>query len=447
MSELQIGGLILLATLIVLFSGLPIAWGLTLISVGFLVAFEGAAPLANIPIVMMDELASFALLTIPLFILLGAAIGGTNAGRDIYESLHRWLARVPGGLVIANILACGLFSAISGSSPATAAAIGKAGVPEMLRRGIPIRLATGSVCAGGTLGILIPPSITMILYGISTETSIGRLFLAGVIPGILLVVMFAAYAWLVSLIAERKLHAQHALANREIESIRYTFAEKMDGLGRVAPFIFIVIMIAYAMYGGIATPSEVAAISAALALALVVVIYKARTRQDQWKIFRETVRESTMILMIIAAAAVFSYMMSLLYVTQSAAQWLVDLGLNRWVLMAAINVFLLVAGMFLPPVAIILMVMPILTPVLEANNFDLIWFAVILTINMEIGLITPPVGLNLYVLKGVVPDVSLKDILIGSMPFVFLMFASMFILAVFPDLALWLPNQMMGAAQ
>ncbi len=447
MNELQIGGLILLVTMIVLFSGLPIAWGLTLVSVGFMVVFEGTGPLANIPIVMMDELASFALLTIPLFILLGAAIGGTNAGRDIYESLHRWLARVPGGLVIANILACGLFSAISGSSPATAAAIGKAGVPEMIRRGIPIRLATGSVCAGGTLGILIPPSITMILYGISTETSIGRLFLAGVVPGIMLVIMFAVYAWLVSLIAERKAQAQDALANRQVESIRYTFAEKMDGLGRVSPFILIVIMIAYAMYGGIATPSEVAAISAALALALVVVIYKARTREDQWKIFRETVRESTMILMIIAAAAVFSYMMSLLYVTQSAAQWLVDLGLNRWVLMAAINVFLLVAGMFLPPVAIILMVMPILTPVLEAINFDLIWFAVILTINMEIGLITPPVGLNLYVLKGVVPDVSLKDILIGSMPFVFLMFASMFILAFVPELALWLPNQMMGAAQ
>jgi TRAP-type C4-dicarboxylate transport system permease large subunit len=149
--------------------------------------------------------------------------------------------------------------------------------------------------------------------------------------------------------------------------------------------------------------------------------------------------------MIIAAAAVFSYMMSLLYVTQTAAQWLVDLGLNRWVLMLAINVFLLVAGMFLPPVAIILMVMPILTPVLEANNFDLIWFAVMLTINMEIGLITPPVGLNLYVLKGVVPSVSLKEILLGSMPFVYLMLASMVILAFFPQLALWLPNQMMGA--
>ena len=207
----------------------------------------------------------------------------------------------------------------------------------------------------------------------------------------------------------------------------------------------IVIMIGYAMYGGIATPSEVAAISAALAMALVVMIYKARTRESQWRIFRETVRESTMILLIIAAAAAFSYMMSLLYVTQSAAQWMVDLNLNRWMLMLAINFFLLIAGMFLPPVAIILMVMPILTQVLEANNFDLIWFAVMLTINMEIGLITPPVGLNLYVLKGVVPKVPITDILIGSMPFVVLMMLSMVILAFAPGLALWLPNQMMGA--
>jgi tripartite ATP-independent transporter DctM subunit len=441
MNELQIGGLILLSTLVVLFSGLPIAWGLSLVAMSFLVIFEGPNALANVPLVMIDELASFALLTIPLFILLGAAIGSTQAGKDIYESLHRWLDRVPGGLVIANILACGMFSAISGSSPATAAAIGKAGVPEMIKRGISARLATGSVCAGGTLGILIPPSITMILYGIVTETSIGRLFLAGVIPGILLVVMFAGYAWLNSLLQARVKH----LDLKAPESVRYTLAEKIEGLRRVTPFLIIVVMIGYAMYGGIATPSEVAAIAAALAMALVIVIYKARSREDQWRIYRETVRESTMILMIIAAAAVFSYMMSLLYVTQSAAQWLVDLGLNRWVLMLAINVFLIVAGMFLPPVAIILMVMPILTPVLEANNFDLIWFAVMLTINMEIGLITPPVGLNLYVLKGVVPNVPLKEILLGSMPFVYLMVASMVLLAFFPQLALWLPNQMMGA--
>ncbi len=436
MTEIQIGLLIVVVTLAVLFSGLPIAWGLTLVSVAFLVIFQGVGSLANIPVLMMDELSSFALLTIPLFILLGSAIGATAAGRDIYESLHRWLDRVPGGLVIANILACGVFSAICGSSPATAAAIGKAGVPEMLRRGISPALATGSICAGGTLGILIPPSITMILYGIATETSIGRLFLAGVVPGILLVFMFSIYAWLTTLLDKTAVKTGNE---------RYTLPQKMQGLGRVSPFIAIILAIGYAMYGGLATPSEVAAIAAVLALMLVMTIYRAYRAGDLWLIYRETIRESSMILMIIAAAAVFSYMMSLLYVTQSAAQALVDLNLNRWVLMLAINVFLLVAGCFLPPVAIILMVMPILTPVLEAAEFDLIWFAVILTINMEVGLITPPVGLNLYVLKGVAPQVSLPTILRGALPFVLLMLLSMVMLSVFPQIALWLPNKMMGA--
>ncbi|MCD6679383.1 MAG: TRAP transporter large permease [Burkholderiaceae bacterium] len=435
MNELQLGLLILVVTLVVLFSGLPIAWGLAIVSIGFLVVFQGAASLANVPIVMMDELSSFALLTIPLFVLLGAAIGSSAAGRDIYESLHRWLARLPGGLVIANILACGVFSAICGSSPATAAAIGKAGVPEMLRRGISPGLATGSICAGGTLGILIPPSITMILYGIATETSIGRLFLAGIVPGALLVLFFALYAWLSTVLSRRGAAVDHA---------HYTFAEKVSGLGRVSPFIAIIIAIAWAMYGGLATPSEVAAISAVLALILVFGIYRAYRRDDLWRIFGETVRESTMILMIIGAAAIFSYMMSLLYVTQTAAQALVDLGLNRWLLMLAINAFLLLAGCFLPPVAIILMVMPILQPVLEANGFDLIWFAVVLTINMEVGLITPPVGLNLYVLKGVAPQVSLPTVLWGALPFVLIMLATMVLLAFVPELATWLPDRMMG---
>ncbi|MBA2548230.1 MAG: TRAP transporter large permease [Burkholderiaceae bacterium] len=436
MNEIQIGLLILIVTLFVLFSGLPIAWGLLLVAVGFLLVFQGPASLQNVALLMMDELASFALLTIPLFVLLGAAIGASAAGKDIYESLHRWLDRVPGGLVIANILACGVFSAICGSSPATAAAIGKAGVPEMIRRGVPPALATGSVCAGGTLGILIPPSITMILYGIVTETSIGRLFLAGVVPGALLVLLFSAYAWIATLRALK--------ATDEAPPVPYTLRQKFEGLGRVAPFIAIVLAIAYSMYGGLATPSEVAAISAVLALILVVVIYRTWRARDLWIIFRATVRESTMILMIIGAAAVFSYMMSLLYVTQSSAQWLVDLNLNKWALMISINAFLLLAGCFLPPVAIILMLMPILTPVLEAQGFDLIWFAVILTINMEIGLITPPVGLNLYVLKGVAPDVPLTTVLKGSIPFVLIMLAFMVVLAIFPEIALWLPNQMMG---
>ena len=438
MNELQIGLLIVLVTTAVLFSGFPIAWGLTLVSVVFLVAFKGPGSLQIVATQFMDELNSFALLTIPLFVLLGAAIGVSAASKDIYESMYRWLARLPGGLVIANILACGMFAAVCGSSPATAAAIGKAGVPEMMRRGVPPALATGAICAGGTLGILIPPSITMILYGIATETSIGRLFLSGVVPGILLVLLFAVYAWIATLLSNREL--------RPVEE-RFTLKQKSEGLLRVVPFLLLLVAIGYFMYGGLATPSEIAAIGAFLALVLVIVIYRAYRAQDQWLIFRDTVRESSMILMIIAAAALFSYMMSLLYVSQTAAEWLVGLGLNRWVLMFFINVFMLVLGCFLPPVAIILMLMPILTPVLEANNFDLIWFAVILTINMEVGLITPPVGLNLYVLRGVAPQVSLPTILRGSMPFVFIMLGFMVVLSFFPGIATWLPDKLMGPGQ
>jgi len=435
MNELQIGLLIVVVTTAVLFSGFPIAWGLALVSIVFLVVFKGPSSLAVIANQFMDELNSFALLTIPLFVLLGASIGVTAAGKDIYESLYRWLARVPGGLIIANILACGMFSAVCGSSPATAAAIGKAGVPEMIRRGVPAAHATGAICAGGTLGILIPPSITMILYGIATETSIGRLFLSGVIPGILLVLLFSIYAWFATVTTAKEL--------RVVEE-HFTLSQKMEGLFRVGPFLAIMVAIGYFMYGGIATPSEIAALGAFLALVLVMLIYRAWRPEQMWLVFRDSVRESSMILMIIAAAALFSYMMSLLYVSQSSAEWLVALKLNKWVLMAIINVFMLVLGCFLPPVAIILMLMPILTPVLEANQFDLIWFAVMLTINMEVGLITPPVGLNLYVLRGVAPQVPLPVILRGSMPYVFIMIGFMVVLSIFPEIATWLPDKLMG---
>jgi tripartite ATP-independent transporter DctM subunit len=435
LNELQIGLLIVIVTTAVLFSGFPIAWGLALVSVVFLVVFKGPTSLTVIATQFMDELNSFAMVTIPLFVLLGAAVGVSAAGKDIYNSLYRWLSRVPGGLIIANILACGMFSAVCGSSPATAAAIGKAGVPEMIKRGVPPSMATGAICAGGTLGILIPPSITMILYGLATDTSIGRLFLSGVIPGALLVLLFSVYAWLATLAASREM---------PVVNERFTLKEKSEGLVRVAPFLAIMIAIAYFMYGGVATPSEIAAIAALLALVLVMTIYGAWRPRDLWLIFRDTVRESSMILMIIAAAALFSYMMSLLYVSQTSAEWLVSLQMNRWVLMFFINVFMLVLGCFLPPVAIILMLMPILTPVLEANQFDLIWFAVILTINMEVGLITPPVGLNLYVLRGVAPQVPLTVILRGSMPYVVIMLAFMVAMSIFPEIATWLPDKLMG---
>ncbi|HEU0222071.1 MAG TPA: TRAP transporter large permease [Paracoccaceae bacterium] len=439
MDPLVVGGLIAVATVLVLFSGISVAAGLLVVAGGFLIAFEGLGALELLPEIFFGELNSFALLSIPMFIIMGAAISSTRAGGDLFEALDRWLTRVPGGLVVSNLGACALFAAMSGSSPATCAAIGKMGIPEMRRRGYPDTVAAGSIAAGGTLGILIPPSVTMIVYGIATETSIGRLFLAGVVPGLLLTLLFMAWAifdtW------------RQKGTVRSLTATRYGWAERLEVLPRVLPFIAIIAGVLYALYGGAATPSETAAVGAILCIVVAVLIYRLYNPLALWAVLRDSTRESVMILFIIGAAGVFSYMLSSLAVTQSVAEWIATLPVGRWTLMAIINVFLLVAGFFLPPVAVILMSAPILLPIITAAGFDPYWFAVILTINMEIGLITPPVGLNLFVINGIAPDISLRTILVGSLPYVLCMVAGIVILCLFPGLATWLPDLVMGALQ
>ena len=438
MDPLALGTLIALVTVLVLFSGVSVAVGLLIVSAGFLLVFDGMASFELLPELFFGKLDNFALLSIPMFIIMGAAISSTRAGADLYEALERWMTRVPGGLVVSNLGACALFSAMSGSSPATCAAIGKMGIPEMRKRGYPDTVASGAIAAGGTLGILIPPSVTMIVYGIATETSIGRLFLAGVVPGLLLVGLFMLWSifstW-------RQGAGQAALG-----TVSYSWAQKLEVLPRVVPFLLIILGVLYALYGGIATPSETAAVGALLCVIAAVVIYRLFRFRDLWAVLRDSTRESVMILFIIGAAGVFAFMLSNLFVTQAIAEWIAGLDVNRWVLMGAINVFLLIAGFFLPPVAVILMAAPILFPIVVSAGFDPYWFAVVLTINMEIGLITPPVGLNLYVINGIAPDIPLKTILIGSLPFVVCMVLSIVILSVFPVLATWLPDLLMGPA-
>jgi len=437
MDPLLLSGLVAFFTILVLFSGVSVALGLLIVSAGFLIIFDGPRSLELIPEILFGKLDNFALLSIPMFIIMGTSIASTRAGADLYEALERWLTRIPGGLVISNLGACALFSAMSGSSPATCAAIGKMGIPEMRKRGYPDGVAAGSIAAGGTLGILIPPSVTMIVYGIATESSIGRLFLAGVLPGLMLVGLFMAWS----------LYSTARSGNHSLRSSRtYSWREKFEILPRVLPFLAIIMGVLYAMYGGIATPSETAAIGALLTLMIAVVLYKLWNPYDLWVVLRDSTKESVMILFIIAAAGVFSYMLSSLFITQSIAEWIGTLDVNRWVLMGAINLFLLVAGFFLPPVAVILMAAPILLPIITSAGFDPIWFAVILTINMEIGLISPPVGLNLYVINSIAPDIPLKTILTGSLPFVGCMVVAIILLSIFPGIATWLPETVMGPA-
>jgi len=438
MSPTSQGAIVLIATLIVLLCGAPVAFGLGALSIVFLLIFQGFGSLQVVAETFYAGLNDFTLVSIPMFVMMGAAIGSSPAGRDLYEALDRWLYRLPGGLAISNLGACAIFAALTGSSPACCAAIGKMGIPEMRRRGYPDEIATGSICAGGTLGILIPPSITFILYGIATETSIGRLFLAGVVPGVMLTGLFML--WTLFAIWQRGFRA-HA------PEFRYSWKQKFQSVPKIAPFLAIIVGVMYVLYGGVATPSEAAGVGAALCVVLAVLIYRMWQPRDWWQILRDTTRESVMILTIIGAAVLFGYMLTSLYLTQTLAQAIADMHVNRWVLMALINLFLLVCGFFIPPAAIILMTSPILLPIIRVAGFDPVWFGVIMTINMEIGLIHPPVGLNIYIVKTIAPDVPLVKVMWGTIPYVLCMFLAIVILCVFPGIATWLPDHLMGAVR
>jgi len=428
-----------------LISGIPIWSGLAGISVAFIIIFSPHL-LPTIPYVLHGSMDSFALLAIPLFILLSAPIAASRASKDLYETLHKWLHKIPGGLGIANMVGCGIFAALCGSSPATAAAIGGIGIPEMRRRGYSPALATGLIAHAGTFGILIPPSVTMILYGVATETSIGKCFIAGVIPGILLVLL--SCVWLGIIFFYRKFipakRGSTYFLETEDAHEKFAWADRFMSLFKVLPFVLIIIGIMGSLYGGWATPSEAGGLGAVLSLLFVMTIYRIFRPRQLWPIFIKALNESSMILMIMAAALVFAWVSSDLYATQALGELILKLPLGKWGIIVVINILLLILGCFIPPAAVILMVAPLLLPIIQGLGFDPVWFAVIMTVNLEIGLVTPPVGLNLYVVKNIAPDVPMSQVLLGVVPFVLIDLLVIVLLCIWPDLALWLPNKMIG---
>ncbi len=443
MSPLQLGLAYGGTTLLALFSGMPIAFALGGVAVLFMLGFMPAASLDTVAQNVYEELASITLLTIPLFILKGAAIGKSRAGKDLYDALHTWLNRVPGGLGVAVVLACGLFAAMAGSSPATCSAIGSSGIPEMRRRGYSPGFAAGLVAAGGTLGILLPPSIVLILYAVAAEQSLGRLFLAGIGPGILLLILFSLYAvfrWRTEFTAATAVASAGGARSEILRQDRYTMRERLTSLPRVLPFLVLLTGVMVALYGGIATPSETAGLGAVMALALIAVVYGAYRTSDLKPIFIGTLGESGMLLMIIGMSLLYSYVMSYLHISQAAAGWIVGLGLSKWLLLSAILLLVVMLGFFLPPVSIILMTAPIILPPLRAAGFDLIWFGVVMAVVMEMGLIHPPVGLNIFVINRIAPDIGLGPIIWGTIPFVILMAVAVVILSFVPGIAMWLPT-------
>lgn len=473
MSSLVIGAVIGGLLLLFLAMGIPVAFALGLTALASVAIFLSAAELGYFSTFVFDSLNSFSLLAIPLFILMGAIFGQSKASKDLLEAAHAWLGRVRGGLGMSSVVACAIFSALTGSSPATSAAIGRIAIPEMLKRGYPNGVAAGAIAAGGTLGILIPPSVTLILYGVATEQSIGRLFVAGVMPGIMVTILFCAWIFIaVSLHRARQQRlilagvATPKVANHSAgptatttatpdrgqvladvaDAHDYSWRQRFALLIKVIPFVVLMAAVLTALYAGITTPSEAAALGALFSIILVAALYRSITIRKLIDAALETTRTGTMILMIVAFSAVLGQVMSFLGVPQELAQVVGGLEVNRWVIFIAMNVVFLVLGFFIPPVAIILITMPVLFPIITQLGFDPIWFGIVMTLNMEMGLITPPVGLNLYVVQGIAPQIPTRDILLGTLPYVGVLAVGILMLVLFPDIVVWLPNHMFGGS-
>jgi len=419
---------------LLLFLGMPIAFALMLVGfagISYLASIEAALPIAARTVYEVS--AYYPYTVIPLFIVMGGFAGSSGMTKDLYSTFDKWFRKLPGGLAIATIGACAGFAAVSGSSVATAATMGTVALPEMTRFNYHPRLATGTVAAGGTLGFLIPPSIGFIVYGMLTEQSIGKLLVAGMIPGLIL-----AVAYMAIVVVWVKLNPSVAPVSPEAVSWR----EKFSALLGVWEPLAIFLLVMGGIYGGLFTPTEAGAIGATV-LFLVAIIKRKLNRQNLVGALLEAIRISVMVLFLVAGANVFSYFLALSTIPMKVASWAAALEVSPYLIHTIIVIIYLFLGCFLDAISMMVLTMPVIFPVILALGFNPIWFGVIAVLMMEAGLITPPMGLNIFTVAGVAKDVPIETIFRGVAPFLFSIFAVVILITIFPKLALFLPNMML----
>lgn len=418
--------------LLLLFTGTPVAVATGLVGILGVFAFLGTGALSQLGVLAFSQASNFVLLVVPLFVLMGEALGATRIGRDLFTAAQIWLRRIPGALPIGTILSCAGFAAVCGSSPVTAATIGSVAVPEMIRKGYAPSLALGVTAAGGTLGILIPPSVAFILYGIITETSIGALFMAGILPGLMMVV-------LLSLTVIYKIWRDPSLAPSKAIAVDTT--ERWTSLKSVIPVSILAFGVLGSIYTGVATPTEAAAIGALGALIIAFALGSLQ-RAVMARILNNTARTTGMFILLIVAGLFSAFVLSRLGIPQAAAKAILSIDLPPWGIMVCINLLLMVLGMFLDPMSLLVIVVPVLFPAVVALGYDPVWFGIIVTIQIEIAAISPPVGFNLFVLKTVIPGARMTDIIRGSLIFIVPLLLGIVLLMVWPQIALILPQMM-----
>jgi tripartite ATP-independent transporter DctM subunit len=415
--------------LLLLAAGMAVPFAIAVPAVIYLLMQNGLTALKGIGLITWGSMNSFTLTAIPLFVLMAEMMQRSGLSFRIYRGLAKVVARLPGGLLQTNIVGCALFASISGSSVATAASIGGVALPQLVQRKYDRRLSAGSLAAGGTLGILLPPSIAMIIYGSFTDTSVAKLFMAGVIPGLMLTLMFMAY------IGARSFWG--GVVPRE------TAADGPSWIGALAdivPFALLIGAIMGSIYAGWATPTE-AASGGCLFSFLLCLVWGDLTWRHFTDALHRTVQICGNLLFIIYAAYIYAYAIGVAGVGESVTAWLVGLHLSHFEFFGALFVLYTVLGCLVESIGMIVITVPLLYPVLANYGIDPIWFGVILVMYVELGQISPPIGINLFVIQSIW-DGELSDVVVGTIPFHIIMFVLLFLLTIFPGLALWLPNQM-----
>ena len=421
--------LILVGLVLVLLTGVPVFAGLMLFSTALLVVVEGK--LGGIGDLVFGKLDTYLLVSIPLFTLMAHFMIRGKVVDDLFGAAHTLLRHLPGGMGVATVAACTVFAAISGSSVATALTIGSAAIPLMIRYGYSPRVAYGVVGGGGTLGILIPPSGPMVLFGVVSDTSIGALFMAGVVPGLMLAAIFALYCML------SMKFSRHPVATEP----RATLPEVIAALRRSFWLLTLPALVLGGMYFGVFTATEAAAAGALGALLIAAFVYRNFGWKDLWRSVIDASRNSAMLFLILAAAALLGNVLTKLRIPNQMVELVTQYGVSQLGFLFAVMALLFILGMFLETISIILITTPVVLPVLAALKINPVWYGILLTINLELALITPPVGMNLFAIKAIT-RAPIFEIIAGITPYVGLLIIGLVLVMFFPQIALWLPGTM-----
>ncbi|MGC3872973.1 TRAP transporter large permease [Halomonas sp. GXIMD04776] len=425
--------LVVIALLALIGVGLPIFLALGLSGLLGLYMARGSMAFFFAPSSLFGQLNSFELIALPLFILMGNLLGATPVGASLFQAAVRWLNWLRGSLAISSVGASAMFGAVSGVSLAGVAAVGSIAVPQMLERGYSRSLAAGSVVCAGALAMLIPPSVPFIIYGAVSSVSVADLFIGGIVPGIVLALALSLYIYI-----RVRLHPEEAPAAPE----RFTWRQRFVSLANIWHAALLVVAVLGSIYSGLATPSEAAGIGAFGAFLIATVVFRALSLRKCCEIFGTTARISGAILLIIGCAKIFGDYLNMVRVPQTLTELLTASSLPAWAILLAIMLLLILLGMIVDAVSLIVVTTPVLLPLIEALGYDPLWFGIVLVLNLEIAVVTPPVGLNLYALRGVCPELSIEEIIRSALPFVGVQFLVLMLFVLFPSISLWLPNQM-----